>query len=76
METKDRNYEGDTPEVGGILALKKEKIKNKLTFNAFREKFTTYVNKELIHAIDFACIVKYLKGPNGTFDDKKTTEIK
>ena len=26
METEDINYEGDTPEVGGILALKTEKL--------------------------------------------------
>ena len=76
METEDRNYEGDTPGVGGILALKTEKITKKLTFDAFREKLTTYVNKEFSHATDVVCIVKHLKDPNGTFDDKnKPTKL-
>ena len=70
METEDRNYEGDNPEVGGILALKTEKIAKKLTFDAFREKLTTYMNNELSHATESVCIVKNLKDPHGTFDDK------
>ena len=70
METQHRNYEGDTPEVGGILALKAENITKKLTFDAFREKLTTYVYKELSHATYGVCIVKKLKDPDGNFDEK------
>ena len=45
MEIEDKNYGGDTPEFGVILALRIENLIKKLTFDTFREKLATYINK-------------------------------
>ena len=45
VDTEDKNYEGDTLEVGGIIALRTEKLTKKLTFDTFQEKLATYINK-------------------------------
>ena len=70
MDTEDKNYDGDTPEVDSILALRTEKITKKLTFDTFREKLATYINKELTHATELMCGVKHLKDSHIKFDDK------
>ena len=36
VDTEDKNYEVDTPEVGGILALLTENITKKLTVDTFQ----------------------------------------
>ena len=36
VDKEDKNYKGETPEVGGILALCTEKLTKKLTFDTFR----------------------------------------
>ena len=67
MDTEDKNYDGDTPEVDSILALRTEKITKKLTFDTFREKLATYINIELTHATDVVCVVKHIKGTKINF---------
>ena len=70
VDIEEMNYEGDTPEVGGILALCTENLTNKLTFDTFQEKLATYINKELTHATDVVCVVKHMKYPKINFDIK------
>ena len=45
VETADKNYEGDTPNVGTLIALRTGNLTKKLTFDTFREKLATYINK-------------------------------
>ena len=70
MYTEYKDYEGDTPKVDGILALCAEKLTNRLTFETFREKIATYINKELTHAKDVVFVVKHMKDPKINFDNK------
>ena len=63
-----QRYEGDTPEVGGVLALCTENATKKLTLDIFREKLATYINKNLTHATNVVRIVKHLKDLKGGFD--------
>ena len=71
MDTEENKYEGDTLRVGGILTLRTENITNKVTLDTFRKKLATYINKELTHATDVVCVVKYMKDPKINFDNKK-----
>ena len=74
METADKNYEGDTPNVGTLLALRTGNLTKKLTFDTFREKLATYINKEVTHATDVVCVVKPMKDPRIIFYNKNKSE--
>ena len=70
VDTEDKNYRGDTPEVGIILPLCTEKLTKKLFFNMFLEKLATYISKYLTHATDVVCVVKHMMDPKMNFDNK------
>ena len=70
MDTEDKNYKGDTPEVDRIIALRTENITKKLTVETFQEKLATHINNELTHATDVVCVVKHMKHPKINFDKK------
>ena len=70
VDTQEKKYEGDTLRVGGILTLRTENITKKITLDTFRKKLATYINKELTHATDVVCVVKYMKDPKINFDNK------
>ena len=60
VDTEDKKYKGDTPEVSGILALCTENLTKKITFDTLQDKLDTYTNKELTHATDVVCVVKHM----------------
>ena len=41
--SNEKNFEGAQPSVGGILALKTERLEKKITFEIFKEKMKTYI---------------------------------
>ena len=44
--SNEKNFEGAQPSVGGILALKTERLDKKVTFEIFKEKVKTYILSE------------------------------
>ena len=70
MDTEDKNYEGDIPKVGGMLALLTENLNKKLNFETLQEKLATHTKKELTHATDLVCVVKRMKYPKINLDNK------
>ena len=60
VDTEAKNHKVETPEVNGIISLRVGKITKKLTFDKFREKLSTYINRELSHATDVVCVVKHM----------------
>ena len=63
MDTEDKSYKGETPNVNRIIDLRTENITKKIRFDTFREKLATYTNKDLTHATDVVCVVKHMKDP-------------
>ena len=47
QSSTSRDFEGATPKIGGILALRSENITKKVNYDVFCEKLATYVMNEL-----------------------------
>ena len=56
-------YEGDTPDVGAILALKHERFKKKVPFSQFVEKVYRYVLSNFKDRGDMKAVFKDFKDP-------------
>lgn len=69
-EQHDKTWEGDEPKVGGVLGLRSEWYDKKVTFEAFSEKMTDYVLRELKNARDVVSIVRDMKDPKENFKTK------
>ena len=66
-----KNYEGNIPEVGAILALKFEKFDKKVPFQLFVEKVSTYTYSNLKNGGDMLPLFKHLKDPLISYDSKR-----
>jgi hypothetical protein len=60
-------FEGATPEIGMVLGLKGETLKNKGSFDLFREKVGDYVRKKLTDGHLVATYVTKMKDPTAQF---------
>ena len=76
VDLVNKSFEGETPDIGAVLALKSEKVDKKLTFDSFREKLSDFLMKKLDHAKDVVAIVKTMKDPSPAFHTKhKPTDM-
>ena len=63
-QINERNFEGQTPEIGGILALRGESnIKKRVYYDKFKELLVNYVTKELKEPGDVICAINDLEDP-------------
>ena len=67
IQDVDRSFEGKTPEIGGIMALKIDKVTKKVPFETFREVLVEYLTKELDRPRDVIAIVKDMIDPKPIF---------
>ena len=47
FDVSNKDFEGDTPDIGCVLGLRSEKISRKVQFDTFREKLEDYLTKNL-----------------------------
>ena len=66
-----KNYEGNIPEVGAILALKFKKFDKKVPFQLFVEKVSTYTYSNPKNGGDMLPLFKHLKDPLVSYDSKR-----
>ena len=60
----ERNFVGQTPEIGGVLALKGEaNISNRVYYDKFKELLANYVLKELNEPGDVVCAINDMEDP-------------
>ena len=53
-----KTYEGDTPEIGAVLALQNENVDKKVNFTVFCERIGTYIMKEYKNGEDVISVTK------------------
>ena len=53
-----KTYEGDTPEIGAVLALQNENVDKKANFSVFCERIGTYIMKEYKNGEDVVAVTK------------------
>ena len=58
LELSNKDFEGETPEIGCVLGLRNEKITKKVPFDTFRDKIADFIVKKLDNAMDIMLIVK------------------
>jgi hypothetical protein len=75
FEGQHPSFEGDTPEVGAVLGLKKEKLHKKVTFDVFKEKLETYILRKFKEANDVMCAVRELKCPMQDIDSEEPKDL-
>ena len=64
----DKNFEGATPEVGGVVALRLEHhVLQRVTFELFQQLVISYIVKEYKHAKDIKEGLKSLTCPKAAF---------
>ena len=68
--TNPKSYEGCIPEVGGILALKHEKLDKKCQFQVFMDKVGNYVLSNLKDGGDIMVLFRKMENPITTFETK------
>ena len=52
LDISNKDFEGDTPDIGCVVGLKSEKITAKVQFDTFRDKVGDYALKVLRHGMD------------------------
>ena len=67
FDVSNKDFEGDTPDIGCVLGLRSEKISRKVQFNTFREKLEDYLTKNLTSPMDIMPILKDMKDPYNDF---------
>ena len=67
VDISNKDFEGDTPEIGCVVGLKSEKITAKVQFDTFRDKVTEFILKELTNGIDVVPYVKDMEDPSEDF---------
>ena len=70
VDISNKDFEGDTPEIGGVVGLKSEKITAKVQFDTFRDKISDFVLKELQNGFDVIPFVKDMEDPTQNFVNK------
>ena len=72
IQDVDRSFEGKTLGIGGILALKTEKVAKNVPSETFRELFVEYLMKELERPRDVIAIVRDMIDPKPIFIKRYT----
>ena len=76
IDTSQRDFVGDEPRVGAVLAQKNERVDKKAAFDAFREKLCNFIVRELKHGADAVAVVQDMKDPMIDFKaNKKPAEL-
>ena len=70
------DYQGQTPEIGVILALRHEKFANKVVFSVFIEKVKTYVLTKFDYASDMITILEKLTDPTADIKKEQPADMK
>ena len=68
--TNPKSFEGYIPEVGGILALKHEKLDKKCQFQVFMDKIGNYVLSNLKDGGDIMFLFRKMENPATNFETK------
>ena len=76
VASEDKDFEGRTKDIGGVLGLKHEKLTHKVSFDTFREILTEYVLKEFQNARHVVPLVEELTNPMKEFVDRNKPKIK
>ena len=67
VQSVDEDFQGKTPEIGGVLVLKSEKVSKKVPFEVFRELLVERLSKELDNSRDAIAIVRDMVDPKDLF---------
>ena len=67
FDVSNKDFEGDTPEIGCVLGLRSEKMTKKVQFDTFREKLEDYLVKTLTSPMDIMPILKDMVDPYERF---------
>ena len=67
LDISNKDFEGDTPEIGCVVGLKSEKIAAKEQFDTFRDKVTEYILKEFTNGIDVVPYIRDMEDPSEDF---------
>ena len=67
VDISNKDFVGDTPEIGCVVGLKSEKITAKVQFDTFRDKVSEFILKELTNGMDIVDFVKEMKDPTQNF---------
>jgi len=70
MRIKNREFTGETPELGAILGLLTERLDNGVQFDKFQNKIKNYVLKNFKKAEDIMELIVELKDPTIFFESK------
>ena len=68
VDNSNRNFEGNEPRIGAVLAAKGERVTAKAGFDAFREKLDSFIVRELKNGSDVVGIVRNMVDPNNAFE--------
>ena len=63
-----------TQDIGDVLALKSDKVDQKVPFDTFRGKLSDYIVKELSNEKDAVDIAKMMTDPELKFDQKNNPQ--
>jgi hypothetical protein len=67
--TSDKMWQGDKPEVGGVLSLRTEWLDKKVSFDVMMEKMTDYVLREFKNGTDVVPVVRDQVDPREDFEE-------
>ena len=74
LDISNKDFVGDTPEIGGVVGLKSEKIAAKVQFNTFREKVSDFILRELTNGMDVVAYIKDMEDPTEDFISRFLSE--
>ena len=76
VQTEQRDFQGKTKEIGGVLGLKMETLIHKVPFDTFREKLGEYVLKEFAHARHVISLIEDMEHPLKKFSEENKPKVK
>jgi len=70
LNSNERTWEGDTPDIGAVLGLRTEYLNKKTSFRVFMEKMEEYILRKLDNGGDVLPLVREQKDPRVSFEKK------
>ena len=71
IHAAQRDFMGDTPEVGAVLGLLSEKLDTGTALDNFSDKLKGYMEGKLDNEKDVMCVVTDIENPTKTFEEGK-----
>ena len=67
IDTTNKDFIGEEPTIGAVLATKSERVDMKASFDAFREKISNYIVRTITNGADCVTVVRDMVDPKISF---------